>query len=104
MGIVRGDKRENALTLVKELRSNIESTMRQTDALQAGLESLELELGLSNEGEQAQRSSYMVLHYSKESDIGHTLDECTDECASDEVLEELEEEKEDENEKPEGQQ
>lgn len=114
MPIVRSDKRDNALILVKELRSNIESVMRQADVLQASLESLELELGLTTEGEQAQRPTFMVLHYTKGAEVGHTLDECTDECAADEVLEDLgettgkddkdedEDEGESENEKPEG--
>jgi hypothetical protein len=90
MGIVRTDKRPGALQLVKELRSNIEGSMGQLDSLQAGLESLELELGLATEGEQATRACYMVLHYPKGSDTGHTLDECTDDCAADSVLEDLE--------------
>lgn len=105
MGIVRTDKRPGALQLVKDLRSNIEGAMGQLDSLQAGLESLELELGLATEGEQANRACYMVLHYPKGSDTGHTLDECTDECAADSVLADLEDEGEGEGEKedkPEG--
>ena len=107
MPIVRSDKREEALTLVKEMRSNIEAVMRQGDALQAGLESLELALGLTTEGEQAQRSTYMVLHCPKGSENGHTLDECTDDCAAEEVLEDLgetggDDESEESEAKPEG--
>lgn len=105
MGIVRTDKRPGALQLVKDFRSNLEGGMGLLDSLQAGLESLELELGLATEREQATRACYMVLHYPKGSDTGHTLDECTDECAADSVLADLEDdegegsEKED---KPEG--
>lgn len=91
MGIVRTDKRPGALQLVKDMRSNIEGGMRQLDSMQAALESLELELGLATEGEQASRACYMVMHYPEGSDTGHSLDECTDDCAADEVLEELEE-------------
>jgi hypothetical protein len=91
MAIVRTDKRPAAIKLVQDMRNNIEGGLRQFDSLQAGLESLELELGLSTEGEQAQRASYMVLHYPKGNETGHSLDECTDECASEEVLAELEE-------------
>ncbi len=93
MGIVRTDKRPGALALVKDLRSNIESTMGQLDSMQAELESLELELGLATEGEQAKRACYMVLHYPEGADVGHTLDECTDDCAADSVLEALEDDK-----------
>src|SRR5512136_1522209 len=90
MAIVRTDKRPAALQALKDLRSNIEGAMGQLDSLQAGLETLELELGLASEGEQAGRACYMVLHYPKGSDVGHTLDECTDDCAADSVLEALE--------------
>lgn len=89
MPIVRSDKRQTAIALLKNLRVNIEETMRQCDGLQALAESLELELGLASEGEQSQRPTFMVLHYPKGSEVGHTLDECTDECAADEVLEDL---------------
>ena len=103
MGIVRTDKRPGALQLVKDMRSNIEGGMRQLDSMQAALESLELELGLATEGEQASRASYMVMHYPEGSDTGHSLDECTDDCAADEVLDELEGEEGKEGEdKPEG--
>jgi hypothetical protein len=90
MAIVRTDKRPVALKLAADLKTGIEEGLRNLDTLQAGLESLELELGLSTEGEQAQRPSYMVLHYPKGSDTGHTLDECTEDCAADEILADLE--------------
>jgi hypothetical protein len=91
MAIVRTDKRPVALQLANDLRDGIMEGLRHFDGLQAGLESLELELGLATEGEQAQRAAYLVLHYPKGSDTGHTLDECSEGCSMDEVLEELDE-------------
>jgi hypothetical protein len=94
MGIVKTEKRGIALKLVKDLRVSVEAVMRQADGLQATLESLELELGLANEGEQANRDSHLVLHYPEGSEVGHTLDECTDDCEADAVINELEDEPE----------
>ena len=102
MAIVRTDKRPVALKLAADLKTGIEEGLRNLDTLQAGLESLELELGLSTEGEQAQRPSYMVLHYPKGSDTGHTLDECTEDCAADEILADLEDGEGQGGTKPEG--
>lgn len=93
MGIVRSDKRQTSIELLKELHSQIESAMRILDSLQASAESLELELGLASEGEQAQRAQYLVMHYPTGEDKGHSLDECTDDCNAEEVLQELEETK-----------
>lgn len=97
MAIVRNDKRPQALALYQEIRAQIDGLLRQVDALQATCESLELELGLASEKDQAERAQCMVLHYPQGDETGHSLDECTDDCATAELIEELGEDN-DENE------
>lgn len=89
MPIVRTDKRPNAIKLLGEIRTQLRGALAQVDALQAASEALELELGLTNEGEQAGRDQLMVLHFPKGDDKGHTLDECTDACIAEDSLIEL---------------
>ena len=89
MGIVRGDKRKTAIALLVEIRIQIRGLLTQVDALQATTEALEIELGLANEGEQATRDQLLVLHYPKNDDTGHCLDECTEECAAEDSLVDL---------------
>lgn len=86
MPIVRQDKRKAAIQLLGEVRAQLRGLLTQADALQATTEALELELGLSNEGEQSTRDQLLVLHYPKGDDTGHCLDECTDECVAAEPL------------------
>lgn len=95
MAIVRQDKRPQAIALLQEVRTQLDGALRQIDGLQATLESLELELGLTSEKQQSQRAQCMVLHYAQGADTGHTLDECTEDCAASELIEELEGEGED---------
>jgi len=108
MAIVRQDKRPNAIALFQEARTQLDGLLRQADSLQATLETLELDLGLTSEKQQSQRAQCMVLHYAQGSDTGHTLDECTEDCAASELIEELEGEGEDDasqdtkEDKPEG--
>lgn len=90
MAIVRQDKRPQAIALMQEARTQLDGLMRQADGLQATLESLELELGLTGEKQQSQRAQCMVLHYAQGAETGHTLDECTEDCAASELIEELE--------------
>lgn len=96
MPIVRTDKRPIAIKLLAETRAQLRGLLTQADALQAATEALEIELGLSNEGEQATRDQLLVLHYPKGSEIGHTLDECTDACVAEDALTDLGEGGEDE--------
>lgn len=86
MPIVRTDKRKTAMQLLEETRTQIRGLLAQADALQATTEALEIELGLANEGEQATRDQLLVLHYPKNDDTGHCLDECTEECAAEDSL------------------
>ena len=86
MAIVRPDKRPAAINTLAEIRMQIRGLMTQCDALQAQTETLETDLGLANEGEQASRDQCMVLHYPKGDDTGHPLDECTDACIAEESL------------------
>lgn len=86
MPIVRTDKRQIAIKLLVEVRTQLRGLLTQADALQATLEALELELGLTNEGEQSSRDQLLVLHYRKGEDTGHVLDDCTDECAAEDSL------------------
>lgn len=89
MPIVRSDKRPNAIKLLGEIRAQLRGLLAQADALQAATEALELELGLTNEGEQAARDQLMVLHFPKGDDKGHALDECSDACIAEDSLVEL---------------
>jgi hypothetical protein len=89
MPIVKSDKRGIAIKLLAETRAQLRGLLTQADALQATTEALELELGLGNEGEQSTRDQLLVLHYRKDDDTGHCLDECTEECAADESLDVL---------------
>lgn len=86
MPIVRTDKRKTAMQLLAETRTQIRGLLTQADALQATTEALEIELGLANEGEQSTRDQLLVLHYPKNDDTGHCLDECTEECAAEDSL------------------
>lgn len=86
MAIVRPDKRQAAINTLAEIRMQLRGLMTQCDALQAHTETLELDLGLANEGEQANRDQCMVLHYPKGDDTGHPLDECTEACIAEESL------------------
>ena len=90
MAIVRQDKRPQAIALLQEARTQLDGLLRQADALQATLESLELDLGLASEKQQSERAQCMVLHYPQGADTGHTLDDCTEDCAASELIEELE--------------
>ena len=89
MPIVRSDKRPTAIKLLGEVRTQLRGLLAQADALQATTEALELELGLTNEGEQASRDQLMVIHCPKDSETGHGLDECTDECIAEDALNDL---------------
>ena len=89
MSIVRSDKREQAIETMKESREQVKGLLVQADALQAILEELEIDLGLSNEGEQAGRDQCMVTHYPAGDDTGHPLDECTSECGVESPLADL---------------
>jgi hypothetical protein len=90
MAIVRQDKRPQAIQLLQEARTQLDGLLRQADAMQATLESLELDLGLASEKQQAERAQCMVMHYPQGAEVGHTLDECTEDCAASELIEELE--------------
>lgn len=92
MAIIRSDKRPEALELFREVRTQLDGLLTQADALQATIEAIELELGVSNETEQASRNQLLVLHYPKGDEVGHPLDECSDECAAGESLEVIGEE------------
>lgn len=86
MPIVRTDKRPAAIKLLADVRAQLRGILTQADALQATTEALEIELGLSNEGDQSTRDQYLVLHYKKGDELGHSLDECSDECAAEDPL------------------
>ncbi len=89
MPIVKTEKRKLAIRLLEEIHAQLRGLLTQADALQATTEALEIELGLTNEGEQATRDQLLVLHYRKGDDTGHPLDECTDECVAADSLAEL---------------
>lgn len=89
MGIVRSDKRPEALKLIAEVGTQLSGLLVQADALQATIEALEIELGLSNEGAQSTRDQYLVLHYRKGDEVGHPLAECNEECAGGDSLSEI---------------
>lgn len=86
MGIVRPDKRKAAIEHVAELNAQLRGLLATADALQATIESLEVELGLANEGEQASRDQFMVMHYRRNEDTGHLLSECSEKCAEDDSM------------------
>lgn len=94
MPIVRSEKRQMAVKLLAEVRTQLRGLLTQADALQATTEALEIELGLGNEGEQSTRDQLLVLHYRKGDDTGHSLDECTEECAAEDSLIDLGEDSE----------
>ena len=89
MSIVRSDKREKVIESFQEIREQIKGLLVQADALQAQMEELEIDLGLSNEKEQAGRDQCMVTHYPANDDTGHPLDECTAECGVESPLADL---------------
>lgn len=82
MAIVRQDKRPQAIASLAEVRRQLRGVLHTVDALQAQIEAIELDLGLANEGEQAQRDQCMVLHYPAGSDVGHVLSDCTEACVT----------------------
>ena len=82
MAIVKAERRQGAIDLLSEIRIQMRGLLTQADALQATIEGLELQLGLTTEQEQSTRDQLIVLHCRKGEETGHSLDECTDECAA----------------------
>lgn len=95
MPIVKQEKRETTIRLLADMRAQIRNVLAQADSLQATCETLELELGLANEGEQSARDQLLVLHYGKGDETGHPLEDCSDDCVTMDVLEDLGEGSED---------
>jgi hypothetical protein len=76
MAIVRPDRRALAVADLATLRELTTATLVQTDAIRAGLEGLELKLGLAQESEIDAREQYLVLHCAANDPQGHELGEC----------------------------
>lgn len=76
MAIVRPDRRALAVADIATLRELTTATLVQTDAIRAGLEGLELKLGLAQEAEIDAREQYLVLHCPANDPEGHELGEC----------------------------
>jgi hypothetical protein len=89
MAIVRNDRRGTAIENIASARQAFHETLRTVDGGQAALDELELSLGLANEGEQAQREQYLVMHFGKGDATGHTLDECDDKGCADRGADDL---------------
>lgn len=89
MAIVKSERRGIAIEQLAEARQALFETLQKVDTVQAVLDDLEVSLGLANEGEQAQREQYLVMHYRKGEAVGHTLDECDDAKCADTAADDL---------------
>jgi hypothetical protein len=89
MAIVKAERRQGAIELLSEIRIQMRGLLTQADALQATIEGLELQLGLTTEQEQTTRDQLIVLHCREGEETGHSLDECDDKCAAVESLDML---------------
>lgn len=76
MGIVRGDRRADAIAGIRTVRQLLESSLVQAAAGLGALDMLEVRLGLATPEAVDARSQYVTLHVPEGSSEGHDLSDC----------------------------